>query len=189
MVAGDSAPARCGDGAEVVGRFAMSGEVVVPRAVGAALALLEFVPGQGVVGGVFAIPGYPAAGASSQSGVGPGRPAVGRDVLPVSSVSPCQFPPLVIFIHQLQKSSPCVGSDESLAYRLSPADVGELVDPELSPPLLRVSFEGLDFLEAKGQLALVGLEIAEADDVRLYPVISQVFYRPLHRSSHHPFFC
>jgi hypothetical protein len=36
VVAGDSAPARCRDRAEVVGRFAVSGEVVVPRAIGAA---------------------------------------------------------------------------------------------------------------------------------------------------------
>ena len=41
----DSAPARCRDRAEVVGRFAVSREVVIPRAVGAVFSLLEFFLG------------------------------------------------------------------------------------------------------------------------------------------------
>jgi hypothetical protein len=85
----------------MVRRFAMSGEVVIPRAVGAASALLEFLLCQCVVGGVLAVPGDPTAGSSSQPGIGPGRSVgvVWRDTAPVSSVSPCQFSSLVIFIH------------------------------------------------------------------------------------------
>jgi hypothetical protein len=45
VVAGDSAPARCGNGAEVVGCFTVSGEVVIPRAIGALLSLLELLSG------------------------------------------------------------------------------------------------------------------------------------------------
>jgi hypothetical protein len=45
VVAGDSAPARCQDGAEVVRHFAVSGEVVVPRAIGASPSLLELFLG------------------------------------------------------------------------------------------------------------------------------------------------
>jgi hypothetical protein len=45
MVAGDSTPARCQDRAEVVRRFAVSGEVVIPRAIGALFSLLELLPG------------------------------------------------------------------------------------------------------------------------------------------------
>jgi hypothetical protein len=49
----------------MVGRFALGGEVVVPRAIRAALALLEFLLGQGVVCGVLAVPGDSAARPSS----------------------------------------------------------------------------------------------------------------------------
>jgi hypothetical protein len=101
VVAGDSAPARCRDRTEVMRRFAVSGEVIVPRAIGAAFALLELFSGQCVVSGVLAVPRDPTARSSSQSGIGPGRyvGAVGHRAAPVSSVSPCQFPLLVIFIH------------------------------------------------------------------------------------------
>jgi hypothetical protein len=45
VVAGDSAPARRRDRTEVVGRLALGGEMVVPWAVRAALALFEFLLG------------------------------------------------------------------------------------------------------------------------------------------------
>jgi hypothetical protein len=45
VMARDSAPARCRDQAEVVGRFAVSGEVIVPWAVGAAFSLLKLFLG------------------------------------------------------------------------------------------------------------------------------------------------
>jgi hypothetical protein len=65
VVTGNSAPARCRDRAEVVGRFAMGGKVVVPRAIRAAFALFEFLLSQSVVGGVLAVPGNSAARPSS----------------------------------------------------------------------------------------------------------------------------
>jgi hypothetical protein len=174
----------------MVGRFAVGGEMIVPRAVGAALSLLELVLGQGVICGVFTIPRNPAACSSSQPGVGPGYYVghIGRDVAPVVSVSPCQFSSLVIFLHQSQKSFSRIGPDEPLTYRFGSADVGELVDAELGPPLLCVGFQGLDLAEAKSQLALVGFKVSKADDVRLYPVVTQVFNCPLHRAPYHPFF-
>jgi hypothetical protein len=45
VVAGDLAPAGCRDGAEVVRRFTVSGEVVVPRAIRASLSLFELLSG------------------------------------------------------------------------------------------------------------------------------------------------
>jgi hypothetical protein len=45
VVAGDSAPAGCRDGAEVVRRFAVSGEVVIPQAIGASFSLFELLSG------------------------------------------------------------------------------------------------------------------------------------------------
>ena len=65
MMAGDSAPARCRDRAKVMGCFAVGGKVVVPRAIRAALALFELFSGQGVVGGVLAVPRDSAAHSSS----------------------------------------------------------------------------------------------------------------------------
>jgi hypothetical protein len=140
MVAGNSAPARCRDRAEMMGCFALSGEVVVPRAVRAALSLLEFLRGQCVVCGVLAVPRDSAACPSSQPGIGPGYYVglVWHGIAPVLSVSPCQFPSFFIFFHQPQKSFSCVGSDEPLADHLGSADVGELMDAELGPPLLCV---------------------------------------------------
>jgi hypothetical protein len=125
----------------MVGRFAVGGEMIVPRAVGAVLSLLELILGQGVIRGVLAIPRNPTACSSSQPGVGPGYYVghVGRSVAPVSSMLPCQFSSLIIFIHQSQKSLSHVGSDESLADCLGLADMSELVDAELGPPFLRVS--------------------------------------------------
>jgi hypothetical protein len=101
MVAGDSAPARRRDRAEMMGRLAVSGEVVIPQAVGAVFALLKLLSGQCVVGGVLTVPGDSAARSSSQSGIGPSRDvgAVRHRTAPVSSVSPCQFPSLVILVH------------------------------------------------------------------------------------------
>jgi hypothetical protein len=43
MVAGNLAPARCRDRTEMMGRFAVGGEMIVPQAVGATLLLLELV--------------------------------------------------------------------------------------------------------------------------------------------------
>jgi hypothetical protein len=43
MVAGNSAPARGRDRAKMVGCLTMGGKVVIPRAIGATLPLLEFV--------------------------------------------------------------------------------------------------------------------------------------------------
>jgi hypothetical protein len=65
MVAGNSAPTRCRDRTEMVGRFALGGEMVVPRAIRAALALFEFLLGQGFICGVLAVPGDSATRPSS----------------------------------------------------------------------------------------------------------------------------
>jgi hypothetical protein len=65
MVAGNSAPSGCRDRTEMVGRFALGGEVVIPQAVRAALVLFEFLLGQGVVRGVLAVPGDSATRPSS----------------------------------------------------------------------------------------------------------------------------
>jgi hypothetical protein len=52
-----SAPARGRNRTQMMGVLAMGGQMVVPRAVGAALTFFEFFLGQGVVCGVLAIPG------------------------------------------------------------------------------------------------------------------------------------
>jgi hypothetical protein len=65
VVVGDSAPAGCRDRTEVVGRLALGGEVIVPWAVRATLALFELLLGQGVVGGILAVPRDSAARSSS----------------------------------------------------------------------------------------------------------------------------
>jgi hypothetical protein len=102
MMAGNSAPARCRDRTEVMGSLAVSGEVVVPRAIGAMLSLLEFVLGQCVVRGVLAVPRDSAVCSSSQSGVGSGYHVgvVWRGVAPILSMSPCQFASFFILFHQ-----------------------------------------------------------------------------------------
>ena len=71
MMAGNSAPAGCHDRTEMMGRLAMGGEVIVPRAVGATFALFKLLLGQGIVGGILAVPRDSTARSSSQSRVGP----------------------------------------------------------------------------------------------------------------------
>jgi hypothetical protein len=83
-------------------------------------------------------------------------------------VSPCQFASLIILLYLSKESVSCVSSDEPLTDRFGSANVSELVDAELGSSLLRVGFQGLDFAEAKGQLAFVGFEVSKTDDVRLY---------------------
>jgi hypothetical protein len=82
-------------------RLTMGGKVVIPRAVGAAFALLEFFSCQCVVGGVLAVPGDPTTGPplNLESGLVYSVGVVGRGATPVLSVLPCQFSSLVIFIH------------------------------------------------------------------------------------------
>jgi hypothetical protein len=132
--------------------------MVVPRAVRAAFALFELFLGQGVVGGVLAVPGDPTARPSSQSRIGSRHyvSVIRRDVALDASVSPCQFAPLIVLVHQFQESFSRISSDEPLPDRFGSADVSELVHTKLSSPLLRVSFQGLDFTEAESQFALVG---------------------------------
>jgi hypothetical protein len=173
VMTGNSAPARCRDRTEVVGRFTVGGKVVVPRAIRAMLTLFEFLLGQGVVGGILAIPRDSAARSSSQPRVG-SRYDVGvvrRSAVLDAPVSPCQFASLIVLIHQSQESFSCVGPDKSLADRFGSSDVGELVDPKLSPPPLCVGLQSLNFLETEGQFALVGFKIPKADNVRFYPVV------------------
>jgi hypothetical protein len=149
----------------------MGGKVVVPRAIRAAFALFEFLLGQGVVGGILAIPRDSAACSSSQPGVG-SRYDVGvvrRGAALDALVSPCQFTSLIVFIHQSQELFSRVGPDEPLTDRFGSSDVGELVDSELSPPPLHIGLQGLNFLETKGQFAFVGFKVPKADNVRFYP--------------------
>jgi hypothetical protein len=68
--------------------------------------------------------------------------------MPGVLVLPCQFAPLFILLHQSKESVSCVGPDEPLTDHFGSANVGKLVDAELSPPLLCVGLQGLDLLEA-----------------------------------------
>jgi hypothetical protein len=64
----------------------------------------------------------------------------------VSSVSPCQFPSLAIFIDQLQEAFSGVCLYKALSYCFGAPDVRQLVHPELGSPFLSVGLEGLYFL-------------------------------------------
>jgi hypothetical protein len=101
VVAGDPAPARRHDRAEVMGCLAMSGEVIVPRTVRATFALFELLLGQGIIGGILAVPRNSTARSSSQPRIGSCHNVgvVRGDVALDASVSPCQFASLIIFIH------------------------------------------------------------------------------------------
>jgi hypothetical protein len=73
----------------------------------------------------------------------------------MSSVSPCQFPSLAIFVDQLQEVFSGVRSDEALSHRFGASDVRQLIHPELGSPLLHVGLKGLYLLQAEGELASV----------------------------------
>jgi hypothetical protein len=65
VMAGDSAPAGRHDRTKMVGRLAMGGEMIVPRAVRATFAFFKLLLGQGIVGSVLAVPRDSAARSSS----------------------------------------------------------------------------------------------------------------------------
>jgi hypothetical protein len=64
----------------------------------------------------------------------------------VSSVSPCQFSSLAIFIYQLQEAFLGVCSYEALSYCFGAPDVSQLVHPEFGLPFLSVGLKGLYLL-------------------------------------------
>jgi hypothetical protein len=99
VVAGHAAPPGGSGRTEVMGRLAVSGEVIEPQAIRAATVFLELILRQGIVLRIFTILGDGTSCSSSQVqgpvfGVGAFLPVLG-------SVSPCQFSSFAILIHQL----------------------------------------------------------------------------------------
>jgi hypothetical protein len=152
----------------------MGGQMVIPRAVGAVLALFELFLGQGIVCGILAVPRDPAACPSSQSGVRSCHYVglVGRGVVPGASVLPCQFTSLFVLLHELKELVSHVSPNEPLPDSFGSAYIGQLVQAELGPSLLCESFKCLNLLQAEGKLSLVCLKGSEAYDVRLHPVVA-----------------
>jgi hypothetical protein len=99
VVAGHAAPSGSVSRAKVVGRFAVSGDMVEPRTVGTVMAFLVLVLRQFVVLRILAVPRNGATGPSPQT---ESPMFVVRGFLPaMGSVSPCQFPSLAILVDQL----------------------------------------------------------------------------------------
>jgi hypothetical protein len=167
VVAGHAAPSGSASRAKVVGRFAVSGDMVEPGAVGTVTAFLVLVLRQFVVLRILAVPQNGATGPSPQT---ESPMFVVRGFLPaMSSVLPCQFPSLAIFVDQLQEVFSGVCSDEALSHRFGASNVRQLIHPELGLPLLCVGLKGLYLLQAEGELASVRLQVAKAHDVGLNP--------------------
>jgi hypothetical protein len=115
VVTRHSAPPGGSSRAEVMGCFAVSGDVVEPGAIRTAAAFFILILHQGVVLRVLAIPGDGTSRSTSQA---QGPVFAVRVLSPtVGSVLPCQFSSLAILIHQLQKTFSGVGSYETLSYR------------------------------------------------------------------------
>jgi hypothetical protein len=160
--------------------------MVEPGAVGTATAFLVLVLHQFVVLCVLTVPQNGATGPSPQT---ESPMLVVRGFLPMmSSVSPCQFPSLAIFVDQLQEAFSGVCSDEALSHRFGVSDVRQLIHPELGSPLLCIGLKGLCLLQVEGELVSVRLQVVKAHDVGLNPVVSQIFYSSFEGSTNHPFF-
>jgi hypothetical protein len=186
VVVGHAAPSGSASRTKVVGRFAVSGDMVEPGAVGTMTAFLVLVLCQFVVLCILTVPRNGATGPSPQT---ESPVFVVWGFLPAMSlVSPCQFPSLAIFVDQLQEAFSGVRSDEALSHRFGASDVRQLIHPELGSPLLRVGLKGLYLLQAEGKFASIRLQVAKAHDVSLNPVISQIFYGSFEGSTNHPFF-
>jgi hypothetical protein len=174
VMAGYSTPAQGRNGTQVMGVLTMGGQMVVLRAIGAALALFELLLGQGVICGVLAVPGDSTTRPSSESGIGSCHyvGVVGRGVVPGASVLPCQFTSLFVLLHELKELVSHVSPNEPLPDSFGSAYIGQLVQAELGPSLLCESFKCLNLLQAEGKLSLVCLKGSEAYDVRLHPVVA-----------------
>jgi hypothetical protein len=101
VMAGNSTPTRGQDWAEVMGCLAVCGKMVVPGAVGAMLSLLKLFLGQGIVGGILAVPGDRTMRSTPQSWIGPCDYVglVRHSVASTPVVLPCQFTSLFILVH------------------------------------------------------------------------------------------
>ncbi|KAF8460988.1 hypothetical protein DFH94DRAFT_687113 [Russula ochroleuca] len=167
VVAGHAAPPGSSGRAEVMGCFAMGRDMVEPWAVRAATALFEL---------------------SLVRGRRPARCCYSRRW--------CFVPlPSSVRSHVRHKDSlACNGFDVAMPALLSryphpPAARGVLGRSLVRGVAVPLWLKGLYFLQAKGELALIRFEVAEAHDVGLDSIIPQIFYCPLEGPPDHPFFC